>query len=42
MHLNIKWNEENYIEFIDYLHSFADLEYKKFNSRIINDDTVNT
>lgn len=40
MNLEIKWDEENYSKFINYLNTFSDLEYKKFNSRIINDDTV--
>lgn len=41
MDLTIKWNEENYNEFSEYLKSFTDEEYCKFNSKIINDDTVN-
>ena len=28
---NIIWNEENYQEFINYLISLEDIEYKKFN-----------
>lgn len=40
MDLQIKWNEENYKKFLEYLNSLADAEYCKFNSKIINDDTV--
>jgi 3-methyladenine DNA glycosylase AlkD len=40
MNLNVKWTSEFYEKFIEYLKSFEDLEYKKFNARIINDQTV--
>lgn len=36
----LKWNEKIYNEFLKYLNSLADPEYKNFNSRIIKDDTV--
>lgn len=34
---NIVWNKENYISFIDSLKAEADLEYKKFHSRLVPD-----
>jgi 3-methyladenine DNA glycosylase AlkD len=40
MNLNVKWTSELYEKFIKYLKSFEDFEYKKFNSKIINDQTV--
>ncbi len=40
MNLEIKWNKENYSEFIKYLKTLVDSEYHKFNSKIINDNTV--
>ena len=36
MNLRLCWNKENYQEFIIYLKSLSDLNYKAFNSKIIN------
>lgn len=36
MDLKIKWCEDNYLEFINYLKSLGEEEYKKFNSKIIH------
>ena len=36
----LKWDEKKYSDFLNYLKTLSDGEYKKFNSRIINDDTV--
>ncbi|MDR0404862.1 MAG: DNA alkylation repair protein [Oscillospiraceae bacterium] len=34
------WSEQKHSRFIEYLKEFADLKYKEFNSRLINDDRV--
>lgn len=40
MNLNIEWNKNNYLEFIDYLKTLQDIKYRDFHKKIILNDNV--
>ncbi|MDR1364298.1 MAG: DNA alkylation repair protein [Oscillospiraceae bacterium] len=40
MNFKYSWNKQKYEEFINYLKNFTNLKYKKFNSKIVNDETL--
>lgn len=40
MNYNIKWNKNNYDEFIKYLYSLEDIKYKDFHSKLIKKDNL--
>lgn len=40
MNLNVLWNKDNYLEFIDYLYTLQDIKYRDFHKKIIMYDKV--